>query len=193
MRTILLILYLVLSASIVEAATQFRVEPVNATVAFSIKKWGVIEEEGAFRDFDGTILFDGKDPSKSRVDFEVQARSIDTKNGNRDSTLRSEDFFHVSKYPTLSFRSTRVAPRGDGVADVTGDLTIRGVTRRITVPVRLIGISLQPRVGEIAAFETSFTIDRRTFGVNGGGWTAAAPGVLGNTVTIRIAAGAIAK
>lgn len=173
---------------LVLAATLYQVEPVNGTVSFHITKWGVIREEGHFRDFRANIVFDEKAPAQSRVEFDVDVKSVDTKNNNRDSTLRSVDFFHAAKHPRLTFRSTRVVPRGANAADVTGDLTIRGVTRRITVPVRVLGMK-----DRYAGFETTFTIDRRHYGVTGGRWTAQAPGVLGNEVTIRIVAGGVRK
>ncbi len=178
--------------AIVLAATLYRAEPVNGTVGFSIMKWGVIKEEGTFRDFKADIVFDEKQAAASRVAFDVNVASVDTKNDDRDSTLRSADFFDAKRHPKMTFRSIRVAPRGKSVADVTGDLTIRGVTRRITVPVRLLGVS---RSGgrERAGFETSFTIKRRDFGVTGGRWVAGAPGVLGEDVTVRIIAGGVSQ
>jgi polyisoprenoid-binding protein YceI len=174
--------------ALVLAAALYQVEPVNGSVTFSVMKWGVIREEGAFRDFRANIHFDEREPAKSRVDFEVDTKSVDTKNDNRDGTLRSEHFLHASKYPRLTFKSVRVVPRGANVADVTGDLTIRGVTRRITVPVRLLG-----RREKYVGFETFFKIDRMAFGVTGGSWAAEAPGVLGKEVTIRIVAGGVKR
>src|SRR5687768_6711259 len=93
------------------AATLYQVEPVNGTVSFSLMKWGVVREEGSFRDFTANIHYDSREPAKSRVEFEVKAASVDTKNGARDSTLRSEDFFHVTKHPKLTFKSVRIVPR----------------------------------------------------------------------------------
>src|SRR5688500_18827593 len=167
---------------VVLAATLFRVEPVNGTVDFTIMKWGVIKEEGSFRDFKAAITFDRADVSKSRVEFEVKTASVDTKNDSRDGTLRSADFFDASKHPRLTFRSKRVVPRGPAAADVTGDLTIRGVTKQITVPVRFHGIHRRGDGSEVAGFETTFKIDRRAFGITGGRWVAASPGVLGSEV-----------
>lgn len=169
----------------------YRVEPVNGTVGFSIVKWGVIREEGSFRNFVATVVYDPRNVAASRVDFTIDAKSIDTKNSTRDETLRSEDFLHVSRYPRLTFRSTRVVPAGTNAAQVTGDLTIRGVTRRVTIPVRLTGMAARKEGGDLAAFETSFVIDRRQFGVNGSRWSAGAPGILANQVSIRIVAGAV--
>jgi polyisoprenoid-binding protein YceI len=174
------------------AATLFRAEPVNGTVGFSIMKWGVIKEEGTFRSFKADIVFDEKNAAASRVVFDVDVASIDTKNDGRDSTLRSVDFFDAKRFPAMTFRSTRIAPRGKGVADVTGDLTIRGITRKVTVPVRLLGVS---RSGgkQRAGFETAFVIKRRDFGVTGGRWVAEFPGVLGEDVTVRIIAGGVSR
>lgn len=175
--------------ALVLAATLYHVEPVNGTVSFTIMKWGVFREEGTFRDFTAEIQLDEKDPSKSRVAFDVLTTSVDTKNGSRDSTLRSEHFFHARKYPKLTFRSVRVVPKGNNVAHVTGDLTIRGVTKRITIPVRLVGKTKQGNGRQMAGFETEFKINRLAFGVTGGSWAAESPGVLGDEVTIRVVAG----
>jgi polyisoprenoid-binding protein YceI len=180
------------AVNLAAAPVSYRVEPVNGTVSFTINKWSVIKEEGTFRDFNATIVFDRNKPAQSSVTFTVKTASVDTKNNDRDGTLRSDNFFDVKKHPTMTFRSTRVVPRADGVADVTGQLTIRGVTRQITVPVRFLGVSRSGNM-ELAGFETSFRIDRRHFGVTGGRWTAAAPGVLGNEVTIRIMAGGVSR
>ena len=186
----ILILSLLFAVSLSAAPVSYRVEPVNGTVSFTIDKWTVIKEEGTFRDFDATVVFDREKPAQSSVTFTVKTASIDTKNNDRDGTLRSEHVLHVKKHPTMTFRSTKVVPRANDVADVTGNLTIRGVTRQITVPVRLLGVTRTGRM-ELAGFETSFKIDRRHFGVTGGGWTAEFPGVLGNEVTIRIMAGGV--
>lgn len=175
--------------ALVLAATLYHVEPVNGTVSFTIMKWGVFREEGTFRDFTAEIQLDEKDPSKSRVAFDVLTMSVDTKNEARDNTLRSEHFFHARKYPKLTFRSVRVVPKGNNVAHVTGDLTIRGVTKRITIPVRLVGKTKQGNGRQMAGFETEFKINRLAFGVTGGSWAAEAPGVLGDEVTIRVVAG----
>jgi polyisoprenoid-binding protein YceI len=175
------------------APTTYRVEPVNATVAFSIMKWGVLVEEGTFRDFMGNVTYDEKNPERSQVSFSVRAASVDTKNSGRDEALRSDDFLHAARHPQLTFKSTRVVPLTGETARVTGDLTIRGVTRSITIPVRLLGRSHQPEVGDLAAFETSFEIDRRDFGVLGSRWSGHFPGVLGNTVKVRIVAGGVSK
>jgi polyisoprenoid-binding protein YceI len=190
MRRIALALILLTCCTAIEGKS-YRFEPVNGTVSFSVMKWGVFREEGVFRDFTATIAFDPKNAAASRVDFVIDTDSIDTKNDGRDSTLRSPDFLDVSRHPRMTFRSVRVVPTGKQTANVTGDLTIRGVTRRITVPVRLTGMVSRNGKPDLAAFETTFKIDRRDFGVNGSRWSSGAPGVLGTEVDIRIVAGAV--
>lgn len=177
---------------IILAATIFNVEPVNGSVDFSITKWGVFRKEGTFREFSAQIHYDERDVSKSHVSFDVKTASIDTNNEGRDSVVRSDDFLHVAKYPRMTFRSVRVVARGKNVADVTGDLTIRGVTRRITIPVRLTAKGKDHRGRDIASFETSFTVDRRDFGVNGTRWSGG-KAILGTDVEVRIVAGAVSR
>ena len=190
-RIAIIALLFALAPACADAKNRYVVEPTNGTVSFTITKWGVFKEEGTFRDFNASIVLEPQ-VAKSRVDFVVKAKSVDTKNDSRDGTLRSKEFLDVDRYPELTFHSVSVAPRGKDAADVTGDLTIHGVTKRVTVPVRLIG---HTRNGEkeLAAFETTFTIDRRHFNVTGGDWVAHSPGILGNDITIRIVAGGVAK
>ena len=159
-----------------------------AAVALQADGAGVGKLEGRFQDFDGTIVYDPKNPAASRVEFEIRVASIDTKIGTRDRMLLSEDFFHAERYPTMSFRSTNVAPTGRDTFQVTGNLIIRGVTRKITAPVRLLGFSHYNDGSErvnIAGFETSFTLDRTAFGVNGTRWSAGEM-ILGNEVNITL-------
>jgi len=136
-----------------------------STVSFTIHKWVVFKEEGMFRDYAGQVVYDPSEPARSRVEFTVQVASMDTRNGGRDGVLRSEDFFAAQKYPTMTFTSSKVAARPDGSLEVTGDLRIRDVTERITIPVRYLGANSITNVGQLAGFETTFTIDRTDFGV----------------------------
>jgi len=168
--------------------TTFRVREGDTAIQFTVTKWSVFKEEGRFRDFNGTIYYDPANPSASRVEFEIRVASIDTKIDARNRWLLSEDFFHADRYPTMSFRSTRIVPAGNGTFQVTGALTIRGVTKTITVPVRLLGFSHYADADErvnIAGFETSFALDRTAFGVNGTRWSGGQL-ILGNEVNITL-------
>jgi polyisoprenoid-binding protein YceI len=155
----------------------YTVTKSYSTLSFTATKWMVFKEEGLFQEFSGTIPYSAQDPSKCRIDVTVQAASLDTRNWVRDRELRTDDFFDVEKFPTLSFRSTGVKTTGKESYDVEGDLTIHGVTKRVTVPVKMIGVRVMPGIGDFAGFETTFNIDRRDFGVLGSRWS-------GNTMAI---------
>lgn len=119
---------------------------------------------GQFREFDGAITLDRAKPAQSSVEFTIQSKSIDTGNANRDEHLRSADFFDVAKFPTISFKSTSVQPKSATEFDVTGDLTLHGVTKRVTLPVSFLGFAKGPR-GEKAGFEIETTLNRKDYGI----------------------------
>jgi len=167
--------------------THYDIRPVYTNISFSIIKWGVFKEEGVFRDFTGTLDYDPAHPERARIDIVVQASSLDTKDDTRDGMVRSDDFLDVARYPTLAFHSTHI----DGNS-VTGDLTIHGITRRIRFVVRSLGVREIPKIGRLAGFETSFTINRRDYGVLGNRW-GAVPGVLSNEVEVHIVIGAMKR
>lgn len=162
----------------------YKVDPDHSGVGFSVRHF-VTNVPGRFRDFDGTMRYDKDDPAASTVEFTVRATSIDTANADRDEHLRGEDFFDVEKYPTLTFKSTSVIPKGPGELDVTGDLTIHGVTKQVTIPVTILGTMKTPN-GEKAGFESTFTINRKDYGVVWNRVLDAGP-VLGDEVKITIA------
>jgi polyisoprenoid-binding protein YceI len=149
----------------------YAVSKSYTTLSFTATKWMVFKEEGIFQEFSGTLTYSPQDPAKCKIDVTVQAASLDTRVANRDKVLRSDDFFDVEKFPTLSFRSSRVTSTGKVTYDVEGDLTIHGVTKRITVPAKVIGVRVMPGIGDFAGFETTFNIDRRDFGILGSRWS----------------------
>jgi polyisoprenoid-binding protein YceI len=158
-------------------AKTYTLSKLYTTLSFTATKWMVFKEEGVFQDFSGTLTYSVVDSAKCKIDVTVQAASLDTRSSGRDKVLRSDDFFDVEKFPTLSFHSTGVAATGKETYDVEGDLTIHGVTKRVTVPVRMIGVRVMAGIGDFAGFETTFNIDRRDFGVLGSRWS-------GNTMAI---------
>ena len=188
MKRLVLLLFLAATTANAEV-TRYLVRPTYTSIRFSIVKWGVMKEEGIFRDFTGTLDFDPAHPEQSRIELTVQAPSIDTKNDTRDKVVRSDDFLDVTRYPTLSFVSRAVSQEG-GRWFVTGDMTIHGTTHRIRVPVSQLGIRDLPKVGKLAAFETAFTINRRDYGVLGTRW-GAIPGTLDDAIDIHIIVGGI--
>jgi polyisoprenoid-binding protein YceI len=124
----------------------------------------VSKVEGRFRDFEGVIAIDRQNPSASRVELTIQAASIDTGAPDRDNHLRSADFFDVAKYPTISFKSTKVEPQGNDVYRVTGDFTMHGVTKSIQIPVKSTGFAKTGKT-EKAGFEIATGLNRKDYGI----------------------------
>ena len=125
-----------------------------------------IHRDGLFRNFTGELSYDPARPSNTHVDLTVYTSSVDMKNAEHDQLMKSPEFFDVDHFPTLHFTSSAAEAKADGTLAMTGDLTIRGVTKRVTIPVKL----RQPATaadGSGAVFETSFPIDRTEFGLNG--------------------------
>ncbi len=168
-------------------ALTLRVEPAFSSVGFSVYEFGVVKVEGNFREFSSDIFYDPAHPERSHINFTVQVASVQTSSRTRDEKLRAEPFFDVAHYPTMTFVSTSVAAQPDKSLLVTGDITIRGVTRRVTVPARYSGITKINDHQSFAGFESTFTLDRTEFGVNGSAGPRAA---ISNTVTIHLSLGA---
>jgi polyisoprenoid-binding protein YceI len=151
------------------AIRTYQVDKSHSEVIFQVRHL-ITRVRGRFSDFGGTIEFDEENPANSKVEFVIQAASIDTNEPNRDTHLRSDDFFAAEKFPTLSFRSTKITPRGKDLFDVEGDFTVRDVTRRIVLPVTHLGKAKDPWGNEKLAFEAETTINRKDYGLN---WNAA--------------------
>ena len=162
-RTLLATLAAALIAATAGAAETYTFDKAHSDVSFQIRHF-LSKVRGRFTDFDGTIVADRAKPEASSVEFTVKATSIDTDNENRDKDLRSANFFEVEKFPDITFRSTKVVARGQDRYDVTGDLTMHGVTKEITLPVSFLGTVNTGR-GEKAGFETSITLNRKDYGI----------------------------
>ena len=121
---------------------------------------------GSFGDFSATIVKDDANLAASSVDFKIQATSIDTANENRDKHLRSEDFFFVEKFPEITFKSSKVEKVSDSEYKVTGDFTMRGVTKVVTLPVVLLGEMKTKEGKSIVGFSVATKLDRKEFGIN---------------------------
>ncbi|MBV8086408.1 MAG: YceI family protein [Chloroflexi bacterium] len=141
----------------------WAIDPVHSDVSFSVRHMMVSKVRGRFSKFEGTIRT-GDDFVDSAVEASIDMGSIDTNNEQRDGHIRSADFFDASIYPTMSYRSLRVRPSGDGYV-VEGDLTLHGVTRRVDLALDLNGFAKDPygntRVGLAATTE----INRKDFGI----------------------------
>jgi polyisoprenoid-binding protein YceI len=148
-----------------KAARSYQIDKAHSEVTFQVRHL-LTKVRGHFGDFTGVITVDEMNPANSRVDVTIQAASIGTNTVDRDNHLRSGDFFDVENYPTLTFKSASVTPRGGDWFDVVGDLTIHGVTRQITLPVNYLGNGKDPWGNERAAFEAEIAINRKDFNLN---------------------------
>lgn len=120
---------------------------------------------GYFRDFDAVVQINRAEPARSSVEFTIKPASIDTRDPDRDEHLRSPDFFEATKYPAITFKSTAVAKKSETLFEVTGDLTMHGVTKRLTLPVTFLGFQRDPRGNEKAGFEIATTLDRKDYNI----------------------------
>ena len=152
-------------ATTTETQTTWTIDPAHTDVSFSVKHLMISTVRGRFADVKGTITLDGTDVTDSRVEAEIAAASIDTRQEQRDAHLRSADFFEVEKYPTIAFRSRRIERiKGDRYR-IVGDLTIRDVTREVVLEGTDEGRGRDPWGGERLAFSATTSIDRREFGL----------------------------
>ncbi len=180
----ILLLALLAARPALAATETFVLDRVHSSVSFRIRHV-VSMVDGRFTDYDGKIWIDRENPTASKVELTIQAASINTGNEKRDNHLRTADFFDVEKYPTITFKSTKIESKGDGVYDVTGDFTMRGVTKTMKFPVRHGGFA---KVGkaEKTGFDLLLRLNRREFNINWnraldqGGW------ILGDDVDILI-------
>lgn len=148
----------------------FNFDKAHSFIGFKVKHMGLIEVPGFFRDFTGEVKFDSADIAKSSVTFKAMTTSIDTGVAGRDRHLRTADFFDVEKFPELTFQSTKVEKKGKNGWIVTGDLTIRGVTKQVSIPFEIAGwVPGGERGGPKMGIVGETTINRRDFGVNYGG------------------------
>ncbi len=168
----------------------YQIDPAHSEVAFQVRHL-LSKVRGRFSVFSGTVEFDESAPTSAKVTVEIDAASIDTRTADRDTHLRSEDFFFVERFPTLTFTSTSVIPRGADAFDVAGQLTIRGISQDVVLPVDFLGKAKDPWGNDKIAFETELTINRKDFGLH---WNAALETggfLVGDQVKITIAVQAL--
>ncbi len=158
------ILSLVISGNAI--AADYTIDPDHSSVAFKVKHLAISTVPGKFTQFSGTFSYDETNPAQAKAEAEIKVQSIDTGNQKRDDHLRSGDFFLAAEFPSIKFVSKEVKPGSDGEMSVTGDLTIRGVTKPVTLNVQFGGTGKDPFGKERAAFSGTTKINRKEFGVN---------------------------
>ena len=137
----------------------------HAFVNFKISHLGYSWLYGSFKDFDGSFSFDEKNPEASKVKVSLNTTSVDSNHAERDKHLRSGDFLNVDKHPTATFASTSVKSTGNGTADISGDLTLNGVTKPVVIAAKFIGQGDDPWGGYRAGFEGSTTLKLKDFDI----------------------------
>jgi polyisoprenoid-binding protein YceI len=153
-----------------ELSGTYTVDPTHTRIGFVARHAMVTKVRGSFNEFEGTGTLDAANPANSQLELIVQVGSIDTRNADRDAHLRNNDFFAIDEYPTITFRSTAVEVVDAENFRVTGDLTVRGVTKPVTVDFEYTGTAKDPFGNTRIGFEGKTTINRKDFGVS---WNAA--------------------
>lgn len=169
----------------------YNIDSAHTAANFTVRHMMVTNVRGGFDKVSGVLNFDLANPANSSVDVTIEAASVNTGVADRDNHLRSADFFDVEKFPSITFKSTKVEANGENRAKVTGDLTIKDVTKSVVLDVEYLGQTGSPFGDTRAGFEASTSVNREDFGLT---WNVAleAGGVLvGKDIKISIDAEAI--
>ena len=180
-------LALLVSTGSAGAADTYQIDPVHSFASFSIGHLGIGLVRGFFSDIAGTIVFDEKDAAKDVIEVTIKTASVNTHVDKRDEDLRSANFFEVQKYPTMTFKSTKITKKGAAYA-VTGDFTLHGVTKTITVTAKHLGAGKDPWGGFRSGFAADLTIKRSDYGMKYD-----APPAIADNVDISVAFEAVKK
>jgi polyisoprenoid-binding protein YceI len=149
-----------------ESTGSYNLDPNHSYIGFRIMHMGLAEVPGRFKDFSGTVNYDGADVTKSSVNFTAKVTSVDTGVERRDNHLRNKDFFEVETYPDMTFKSTKVEKKGKDLL-VTGDFTLKGVTKQVTFPFTINGMNKDDK-GVKMGVSAATTINRQDYGVKWG-------------------------
>ena len=143
----------------------WQIDPYHLQVEFAVKHFGMMTVRGHFGEVSATGQLDPQNPAASSVGVTIKTDSIKTNNPQRDLDLRSSNFLGIEEFPTITFKSTRVAPVGDDEYNMTGDLTIKGITRPVTLKVKRYGEINDERMGHRVAYSAEGEINRKDFGL----------------------------
>jgi polyisoprenoid-binding protein YceI len=170
----------------------YSIDKAHSEVSFQVRHL-LTKVRGRFTEFSGTVRIDEQRPENSSVTLAIDASSVDTNTDDRDQHLRSADFFHVENHPTITFTSSQITKNGQDTYDLTGTLTIRGVSKEITFPVTHLGVAKDPWGNTRAGFEAATTVNRKDFGLQ---WNAALETggfLVGDEVQIAVSIQAVAQ
>lgn len=143
----------------------YTIDGSHSRIGFVARHAMVTKVRGSFNEFEGSFTLDGENPANSSANIAIQTKSVDTRNADRDGHLRNNDFLSCDEFPTISFTSTGIAQTGEDTFDVTGDLTVKGITKSVTIPFEFGGSAKDPFGNDRVGFEGSTSINRSDFGV----------------------------
>ena len=161
----ILFISILLVVSLSAQPTKWGFDPAHSKVKFSVAHMMISEVDGQFNKYDGTVSAEQKNFSDAQISFTIDVNSIDTDNADRDKHLKSPDFFNTDEHPSISFKSTGMKPDGEGKYKLTGDFTMLGVTKPITLDVKFGGTIKDPYGNTKAGFKITGTINRNDWGL----------------------------
>jgi len=146
-------------------ADTHKIDPAHSNLGFKIRHL-LAKSTGKFKTYSGEFDYDASKVKDAKFNLEIDAASIDTDNADRDKHLRSEDFFDTAKHPKITFKSTKVDPVGKDGMKITGDLTMRGVTKPVTIEAKYLGENVDPWGNAKAGWEGNLKLNRKDWGIN---------------------------
>jgi len=169
-----------------DVLTKWAIDPTHSEISFKVKHLVISTVTGTFKSFDGTLETDNEDFDNAQISFEADIDSIDTNNSDRDTHLKSDDFFNAAEHPKLTFESTSFTKTGDGEYQLIGNLTIRGNSQEITLNAEYGGTVVDPYGQTKAGFEVSGKLNRKEFGLKWSAVTEAGSVVVSEEVKLLI-------
>ncbi|MCH8318906.1 MAG: YceI family protein [Bacteroidetes bacterium] len=164
-KTAILGVLMLIVLSVSAQKTKWAFDKAHSKIQFDVSHMVISEVSGQFQDYEGTVLADKADFSDAKIEFSIDVKSIDTDNEKRDGHLRSADFFDADKYPKITFKSKSIKKAGDNKYKLTGELTMHGVTKTVTLDMKYGGTAKDSYGNIKAGFKITGTIDRTDFGL----------------------------
>ena len=193
LRSTLVLLAALAAPALAQSTSTWEIDPAHSSIQFGVRHLMISTVKGTFPKFTATVVADEKEPTRAVAEASIDAASIDTREPKRDEHLRGADFFDVAKYPTITFKSTKVEPAGDRRFKVHGDLTMHGVTKPVALDVEVTpqvkGMRGETRAGARATTK----VNRKDFGIS---WSKSMDGggvVVGDEVEVTIDVEAVKK
>jgi polyisoprenoid-binding protein YceI len=184
--SLLMVTLTLISGAFAQTAKTWNVDKMHSAVKFSVSHLVISEVDGSFKIFDGNMVATKEDFTDAKINFTVDVNSINTDNANRDGHLKSDDFFNAEKYPNMTFASTSFKKKSGSAYELTGDLTIRDVTKKVTFAVKYGGTTKDPYGNTKAGFKATGTINRLQYGLKWNTLTEAGGAVVGADIDLTI-------